>query len=47
MLKKIAVKFKDRDETIIFTPAVLDLCRTDPATEWIIDAETGEVIFSR
>ena len=45
MYMEILVKFKDRTETITYTTEVLDLAITDPDTEYILLAETGEVIY--
>ena len=41
----ILVKFKFIDTYIHYTKSILELLKTDPQTEIIIDAETGEVIF--
>lgn len=41
----ILVKFKFIDAYIHYTKEILELLKTDPQTELIIDAETGEIIF--
>lgn len=47
MYMEILVKFKNITELVPYTTEVLDLVITDPDTEYILLAETGEVIFDR
>ena len=47
MYMEILVKFKIITELVPYTTEVLDLAITDPDTEYILLAETGEVIFDR
>ena len=47
MYMEILVKFKNITELVPYTTEVLDLAITDPDTEYILLAETGEVIFDR
>lgn len=43
----IAVKFKTRDKVIYYTKAVYHLLRADPEVEYIIDCNTGEILYNR
>lgn len=45
-LRQIKVKFKNKDEYILYTTQVFDLLVTDPSVDYIIDAFTGELLFS-
>lgn len=47
MYMEILVKFKNITELVPYTTEVLDSAITDPDTEYILLAETGEVIFDR
>lgn len=42
---EILVYFKGSTEAATYTKAVLNLLKTDPATEKIIDKATGETIY--
>lgn len=42
---EILVKFKGRDYQAKFYGCMIDLLTDDPAVEWIIDAETGELLY--
>lgn len=41
----IMVQFKHYPQPEPFTKAVLELLRSDPAVEFIADAETGEALY--
>lgn len=41
----ILAKFKNRNDLIEYTTAVYRLLVTDPDIEYILNAETGEVIY--
>lgn len=43
----INVKFKHHADTDIFTRSMLQILSEDPAVEYITDADTGEILFSR
>ena len=45
--KPILAKFTNRNDTIEYTTEILDLLCTDNYIEWIIDGETGELIFDK
>lgn len=42
---RIQVKFRGRENTAVYTVNIMGLLKTDPAVEWIIDNETGEVLY--
>ena len=42
--KTYTVKFKDR-QPATFYEYIIDELKKDPATEWIMDNETGELIY--
>lgn len=44
--EKIKVNFKG-GRTADYTTQIIDLLKTDPATELIISMETGEILFER
>lgn len=44
--KHYEVKFENR-QPAIYTEYIIELIKTDPACEWITDAETGELIYYR
>ena len=46
-MKEILAKFAGRPDMIQYTAAVMDLLVTDRGTEYILDAETGEVIWTK
>jgi hypothetical protein len=41
----ILAKFRNRPDLIEYTTAILNYLITDPDTEYIINAETGELIY--
>ena len=43
----IDVKFKHHADTDIFSRSMLQALSKDPAVEYITDADTGEILFSR
>ena len=43
----ILVYFKGCTAPAEYTAAIMDLLKTDPDTQTICDAETGEILFSR
>ena len=43
----ILVYFKGCTDPTEYTAAIMDLLKTDPDTQTICDAETGEILFSR
>lgn len=43
----INVKFKHHSETDAFSRSMLQMLSEDPAVEYITDADTGEILFSR
>ena len=43
--EKVLVKFKDRSDLIEYTVNILHLLKTDPDTEYILDADTGVIIY--
>lgn len=43
----IDVKFKHHADTDIFSRSMLQILSEDPAVEYITDADTGEILFSR
>lgn len=43
----ILVYFTGRPEPVEYTAAIMELLKSDPATETITDAETGEILFYR
>jgi hypothetical protein len=45
-MKNILAKFRNRNELIEYTTNVYNLLITDSEIEYILDAETGEIIFS-
>ncbi len=45
-MKVILAKLRNRNELIEYTMAVYRLLVTDSEIEYILDAETGEVIFT-
>lgn len=45
-MNKIVAYFSN-GKNIMFTKAVLGLLKTDPNVVYIIDAETGEIIFDK
>ena len=45
-MKEIIVKFKSREDTIVYTRDILPLLITDKDTEYIMDAETGVLLYS-
>ena len=45
-MKEISVKFKSREDTIVYTRDILPLLITDKDTEYIMDAETGVLLYS-
>lgn len=44
-MKKIFAKFKNRNDLIEYTIAVYNLLISDNDIEYILNADTGEVIF--
>ncbi len=42
---KIDVKFKNHNEPDVFSKSMLSMLVTDPAVEWITDAESGEILY--
>lgn len=46
MIKEILVKFKSREDTIVYTRDILPLLITDKDTELIVDTATGEVLYN-
>ena len=45
MRKEIEVKFKSRNDWIVYTTDILELLKTDQDLEYITDKETGELIY--
>ena len=45
--KPILAKFTNRNDPCEYTTEILDLLCTDNYIEWIIDGETGELIFDK
>lgn len=45
-MREIIVKFKSREDTIVYTRDILPLLITDKDTEYIMDAETGVLLYS-
>ena len=45
--KPILAKFTNRNDTIEYATEILDLLCTGNYIEWIIDGETGELIFDK
>lgn len=45
-MKSILTKFKNRNDMIEYTMNVYNLLVTDKDIEYILDAETGEIIFA-
>lgn len=43
----ILAKFKGYNELVPYTYSVLNLLKTESCVEYIISAETGEVLYSR
>lgn len=46
-MKRLLVKFSGRADCIEYTAAVWDLLVTDPETQYILDGETGEVLWAK
>ena len=44
---EILVYFTGRTEPIQYTTEIMELLKSEPLTETIIDAETGEILFYR
>lgn len=42
----LRVKFYGRNAEITYTKAIYKMLLTDPAVEYILDAETGEVLYN-
>lgn len=47
MNRQILVQFVGSHDLIQYTAAIWGLLVTDPATETILDAETGEVLWAK
>ena len=45
--KPILAKFTNRNDACEYTTEILDLLCTDSHIDWIIDGETGELIFDK
>jgi len=41
----IDVKFKSHNDSDVFSKSMLSTLVTDPAVEWITDAESGEILY--
>lgn len=44
---EILVYFRGRPDPVTYTAGILELLKTDPAVEAVVDPETAEIIFSR
>lgn len=46
-MHEIEVKFSHRQDTITYTMEILNMLLDDPNVEYIVDNQTGAVIFDR